>query len=180
MSNLHKTIISLCEEKGVSGYKLCKDTGIQPSVLTDLKMGRQKSLSAANAEKVASYFGVSVSCLLGKEQTTNEMYKRIEDLCRQKGVNISQMCKEADVARGGLTDLKYNRTTELSTKTLGRLAVYFGVSMDYLLGNEEKKPSEISLEGLSPAHAEAVKRVMQMSEAELQKLTLLLQIVEAK
>lgn len=111
MSNLHKTITELCEKKGVSGYRLCKDTGIQPSILTDLKMGRQKSLSAVNAEKIANYFGVSVG---------------------------------------------------------------------YLLGNEEKKPSEISLEGLSPAHAEAVKRVMQMSEAELQKLELLLQIVEAK
>ena len=180
MDNLHKIIADLCEEKGISGYRLCKETGIQPSVLTDLRKGRQKGLSAANTEKIASYFGVSVSYLLGKEHTTNEMYERIEELCKRKGVNISQMCKEADVARGGLTDLKYNRTTELSSKTLSKISVYFGVSMDYLLGNKEKKSSEISLEGLSKAKADLIQNVMQMSDEELKKLDLLLQIVEAK
>lgn len=67
MSELYERIMSLCEERGVSGYKLCKSTGIQPSVLTDLKMGRQAGLSAKNADKIASYFGVSVGYLLGTE-----------------------------------------------------------------------------------------------------------------
>ena len=69
MSDLHKSIMELCSKKGISGYRLCKDTGIQPSILTDLKMGRQKCLSAKNMEKVASYFGVTVEYLLGKEDT---------------------------------------------------------------------------------------------------------------
>lgn len=68
MSDLYNTVIKLCEDKGISGYRLCKDTGIQPSLLTDLKMGRQKSLNATNANKIANYFGVSVNYLLGKEQ----------------------------------------------------------------------------------------------------------------
>lgn len=75
MDNLYNRIISLCEQKGISGYRLCKDIGIQPSILTDLKMGRQNGLSAQNAEKVASYFGVSVGYLLGtdtKKAPTNE------------------------------------------------------------------------------------------------------------
>ena len=67
MSELYDRIMSLCEAQGISGYKLCKSTGIQPSVLTDLKMGRQAGLSAKNADKIASYFGVSVSYLLGTE-----------------------------------------------------------------------------------------------------------------
>jgi hypothetical protein len=36
-------------------------------ILTDLKMGRQVGISAANAQKIASYFGVSVGYLLGEE-----------------------------------------------------------------------------------------------------------------
>ena len=36
-------------------------------MLTDLKMGRQSGLSAKNADKIASYFGVSVGYLLGTE-----------------------------------------------------------------------------------------------------------------
>ncbi len=56
MSDLYNRIMSLCDNAGISGYRLCKDAGIQPSVLTDLKMGRQLGLSAKNADKIASYF----------------------------------------------------------------------------------------------------------------------------
>ena len=68
MADLYNTVMELCKIKGVSGYRLCKDTGMQPSILTDLKMGRQKSLNATNANKVANYFGVSVDYLLGGEE----------------------------------------------------------------------------------------------------------------
>lgn len=71
MSSLYEVIASLCEANGISGYRLCKDTGIQPSVLTDLKKGRQRSLSADTAQKIANYFGVSVGYLLGEEETKN-------------------------------------------------------------------------------------------------------------
>jgi transcriptional regulator with XRE-family HTH domain len=47
---------------------MCRDIGMQPSILTDLKKGRQSGLSAKNAQKVASYFGVSVAYLLGEEK----------------------------------------------------------------------------------------------------------------
>ena len=67
MSDLYEKISSLCDERGISGYKLCKDIGMQPSVLTDLKKGRQTGLTAKNADKVANYFGVSVGYLLGNE-----------------------------------------------------------------------------------------------------------------
>lgn len=67
MGTLYETIIALCEEQGISGYRLCKDVGMQPSVLTDLKMGRQSGLSAQNAARVASRLGVSVGYLLGSE-----------------------------------------------------------------------------------------------------------------
>ena len=69
----------------------------------------------------------------------NEMYKRIEALCNGKGVNMTQMCRDTEIPRGNLTDLKMNRTAELSTKTLSKISVYFDVSMDYLLGHEETK-----------------------------------------
>ena len=73
----------------------------------------------------------------------NVMYKRIEELCKIKGVNMTQMCRETEIPRGNLTDLKMNRTVELSTKTLSKISVYFGVSLDYLLGHEETKKAPI-------------------------------------
>ena len=68
MSILYKNIISLCEERGIKGGKMCTDIGMSKGILTDLKMGRQTGISAANAQKIAAYFGVSVGYLLGEEE----------------------------------------------------------------------------------------------------------------
>lgn len=68
MGTLYENIITLCEEKGIKGGKMCTDIGMSKGILTDLKMGRQMGISAANAQKIASYFGVSVGYLLGEEE----------------------------------------------------------------------------------------------------------------
>ncbi len=67
MGTLYENIITLCEEKGIKGGKMCTDIGMSKGILTDLKMGRQSGISATNAQKIASYFGVSVGYLLGEE-----------------------------------------------------------------------------------------------------------------
>lgn len=62
---------------------MCKDTKIQPSVMTDLKMGRRQTVKAETAARLASYFGVTVDYLLGnteqKENTPAEKGERISD-----------------------------------------------------------------------------------------------------
>lgn len=68
MCTLYKNIVALCEEKGIKGGKMCTDTGISKGLLTDLKMGRRTGVSATTAQKIASYFGVSVGYLLGEEE----------------------------------------------------------------------------------------------------------------
>lgn len=68
MSNLYNTIAQLCEKRGIKGAKLCTDVGISKGLLTDLKMGRRSGVSAVTAQKIASYFDVSVGYLLGEEE----------------------------------------------------------------------------------------------------------------
>ena len=68
MGTLYERIISLCKEKGITGGKLCTDLSMSKGTLTDLKMGRQTGISAVKAQKIASYFGVSVGYLLGEEE----------------------------------------------------------------------------------------------------------------
>lgn len=68
MSNLYNVLLSLCQQRGISGYKMCKDLGIQPSVMTDLKMGRRSGVKAETASKIANYFNVTVDYLLTGEQ----------------------------------------------------------------------------------------------------------------
>lgn len=67
MGDLYKRLAALCDERGISGYRMCKDVGIQPSIMTDLKMGRRSSVKAETADRIANYFGVSVGYLLGNE-----------------------------------------------------------------------------------------------------------------
>lgn len=69
----------------------------------------------------------------------SELYRRIEELCQERGTNITAMCKESGAPRGSLTDLKMGRTNRLNTTTLSRISEYFGVTVDFLIGNEENK-----------------------------------------
>lgn len=66
MNDLYSRIMELCNEKGITGAKMCTDVGISKSTMTDLKMGRKVGLSATNAQKIAGYLGVSVGYLLGE------------------------------------------------------------------------------------------------------------------
>ena len=68
MGTLYKNIMALCDSRGIKGGKLCTDLGISKGLLTDLKMGRRTGVSAATAQKIASYFGVTVGYLLGQEE----------------------------------------------------------------------------------------------------------------
>lgn len=69
----------------------------------------------------------------------SKLYETIEGLCKSRGINITVMCKEAGVSRGNLTDLKKGRQSGLSAINLDRIASYFGVSVSYLLGTEQKE-----------------------------------------
>lgn len=79
----------------------------------------------------------------------SDMYERIENLCKERHVNMTAMCREAGVPRSNLSDLKYGRTTALATVNLDRIAKFFDVPMDYLLGKEDiKKPTSQKADGL--------------------------------
>ena len=79
MSVLYENIAKLCKAKGITGYRLAKDVGISPGIISDLKFGRKKSLSADYAERIASYFGVSVAYLLGVRGYTAQIIAAIPE-----------------------------------------------------------------------------------------------------
>lgn len=69
----------------------------------------------------------------------SDLYNRIEELCKENNESITTMCKESGASRASLSDLKVGRKQRLSTETLSKIAAYFGVSVDYLLGKENKR-----------------------------------------
>ena len=71
------------------------------------------------------------------------LYNTIIELCEEKGVKGARMCTEAGISKGLLTDLKMGRRSGVSAVTAQKIANYFGVTVGYLLGEEEKeKPTE--------------------------------------
>lgn len=68
MSTLYENIRFYCDRAGISGAKLCADTGISKSTLTSLKNGRTRKIGTDNLSKMALRLGVSVDDLLGNDQ----------------------------------------------------------------------------------------------------------------
>lgn len=98
MGTLYENIIALCEERGIKGGKLCTDIGMSKGILTDLKMGRQAGISAVNAQKIASYFGVSVGYLLGEEEkgAKKEQPVTIDELPPKQRAFIDRVLQMSD------------------------------------------------------------------------------------
>lgn len=71
----------------------------------------------------------------------DNLYNRIDALCKARGVTVTRMCKESGASRSALGDLNTGRSETLSTKTLSTIADYFGVSIDDLIGTK-KAPAD--------------------------------------
>jgi transcriptional regulator with XRE-family HTH domain len=95
MGNLYNTIISLCDEKGIKGGKMCTDLNLSKGLMTDLKMGRRSGVSAVTAQKIATYFGVSVGYLLGKE-SKKEQPTETDGLSEKQRSLISKVMQMSD------------------------------------------------------------------------------------
>ena len=73
------------------------------------------------------------------------LYERIEKLCKDNGINITQMCKSANVQRSALSDYKSGKNKTISFPNLQKIADFFNITVDELVNGETKK---------SPAEAE--------------------------
>lgn len=61
-------------------------------------------------------------------------------LCNEKGTKPNPVAKELGIASGTLTWWKNGRIP--SSSTLHKIADYFGVTVEYLLGKETEKPQK--------------------------------------
>lgn len=73
------------------------------------------------------------------------IYERIEELCKQRGINITFLCTECNIKRASLSDYKTGKKKSLSVETLAKIAQYFDVSVDYLYGKRPSAPDEEAL-----------------------------------
>ena len=67
------------------------------------------------------------------------MYEIIDSLCKERGTNVTAMCKELDIARSSLSELSRGRSKTLSADKIVKISKYFNVDPDFLLGKTDKK-----------------------------------------
>lgn len=110
MGTLYERLLMLCNDRGIKGGRMCADLGISKSLMTDLKSGRKKGVNAETAQKIATYFGVSVGYLLGEEDKkekptveddglpveTLELIDRIKSLPEDKILLLLQVAKSIE------------------------------------------------------------------------------------
>ena len=95
---------------------------------------------------------------------------RIEELAKEKGVNLNTAFIESRVGKNFKSNLGIANPSEGKIRML---ATYFGVSVDYLLGKEEKPAREGELSDGEKALLELFKRVPEDQQA------LVLQMIRA-
>ena len=80
MGTLYERLNLLCKEHGIKGGRMCTDLGISKSLMTDLKSGRKKGVNAETAQKIATYFNVTVGYLLGEDEKEKPLVNGDEEL----------------------------------------------------------------------------------------------------
>ncbi len=77
---MYEVFVKLAQERGVTAYKVAKETGISQQVFTSWKTGRSTP-KQDKLKKIADYFGVSVDYLMtgetpeGKPEVTEQDIK---------------------------------------------------------------------------------------------------------
>lgn len=68
-----------------------------------------------------------------------DMYKRIDELLAERGITGAKMSQDLGMSRSFMTELRKGRAKSVKLETAQKIADYFGVSVHYLMGEEEKE-----------------------------------------
>ena len=75
--------------------------------------------------------------------------ERIQDLRNEKGLSLEQLAEQTGLSKSALANYETDDTKDISHYALIRLAKYYGVTTDYLLGlTETKRPSDTDADSL--------------------------------
>ena len=97
-----------------------------------------------------------------------DMYSKIEQLCKENNTNITAMCRLLDISRSTLSELKAGRTKTLSAEYTTKIASYFHVSVDYLLGkSQQRNTPAVSFDDFTYAMYDEGKKLSEENKAKL-------------
>lgn len=126
-------------------YESCDDIGLTKSEKKFLAMAKTGMRIKDIADETGFTKQWVSACLLNvqekkgikkwrniRKQNQNRLYDIIEGLCKEKGVSVAVMCRDAKIRPGLLSDLKNQSTATLSMDSLRKVADYFQIQMDVL------------------------------------------------
>lgn len=64
---MYNRFVELLQEKGITAYRVSKDTGVTQTTLSDWKTGRATP-KTATLKKIADYFDISLDWLIGNSE----------------------------------------------------------------------------------------------------------------
>ena len=99
--------------------------------------------------------------------------ERLNLLCKEKGISISKMIKDLGMANGNVTN--WNKGAVPKGETLNKIADYFTVSTDYLLGKTEKRQAP---EGLTAKDLDTLARIKYLQEHSPEDYALVKNLIE--
>jgi transcriptional regulator with XRE-family HTH domain len=71
-----------------------------------------------------------------------DLYNRIDELCKGKGLSIYKVCKLANISFSVIYDLKSGKKVDLNRKTAEKLATALEITVDELYGKEKTPDAE--------------------------------------
>lgn len=112
----------LLNERGVTAYKVSKETGVTQSTLSDWKRGRSTP-KTDNMKKIADYFGVSIDYLMTGKESNDENTSTEKDYAKNETERkLLVLCRKAnDVSEEEREDIVnlFENTIDLYLKAKG-------------------------------------------------------------
>lgn len=95
----------------------------------------------------------------------SKLYESILSLCTEAGIKGGKMCVDLGLSKSLMTDLKAGRKSGISASTAQKIADYFGVSVDRVLGVEKKEKPNVP-EDIAPNKQKLLNLIDDLSETE--------------
>lgn len=150
-------IKELSKSKNITVKQLLEDVGLGFNAMSNMRTSMPKS---DNLAKIADYLDVSVDYLLGRTDNpevndSSELcgdfmfWERFYSLCEKANIKPNPLAKQLGISSGVLN--KWKNGGIPNSNSLVKIADYFSVSTDYLLGrtenfhNSNKEQSENNL-----------------------------------
>lgn len=104
----------------------------------------------------------------------NDFFERYSNICRENGMSPNGAAKEMGLPSSSITNWKQGKAPR--AESLLKIADYFSVSVDWLLGNsdEKKKPTTENGDGLDAKRRRALNLIEAMNDEQLDALLKLL------